>query len=771
MAAKVASAVLGFPRIGKFRELKKAVESFWSGSIPDTELVTVGRNLRLTHWKLQKQQGVDVIPSNDFAFYDQVLDHSILFNAIPDRFKVLNLSPLDTMFAMGRGLQRPATADTPQIDARSGEMVKWFDSNYHFIKPELSHNTQFKLNSKKPIEEFLEAREIGIHTRPVIIGPVTFLYLSKASKDSTVEPIALLSKLLPVYQELLKELAAVGADWVQIDEPILVYDLPAEVVAAYKTAYSALASSPVKLMFTTYFGDVGSNISILKGLPVAGVHVDLVRGRSQLEPVLSTLDDKQFFSAGVVDGRNIWKTNLKNAIDTVQIAVQKLGAGRVIVASSSSLLHTPFTIESEKKLPAEIKLWFSFATEKCKELALIAQALTQGCDSIRNDLDENAKAIKARQESEITNDKVVRERQSKVTTEMHQRKSPLAVRQAAQKVLNLPLFPTTTIGSFPQTNEIRVARNKFIQGEISAKEYEAFIEKEIQSAVKFQEEIDLDVLVHGEAERTDMVEYFAQRLKGFAFTTNGWVQSYGTRCVRPPIIIGDISRPAPMTVKESKFAQSLTKKPMKGMLTGPVTNLRWSFPRDDVDQSVQAQQLALALRDEVLDLEQAGIYVIQVDEPALREGLPLRRGEWDPYLRWAVDAFRLTTSGVQDRTQCHSHFCYSDFNDIFDAIVRLDADVISIEHSKSDSKLLQVFKNHSYPAHIGPGLFDVHAPRVPPVSEFTERIDEMLKFIPASQIWLNPDCGLKTRKWPETIAQLKNMIEAAKIARAKQAQK
>ncbi|KAK5351778.1 methionine-synthesizing 5-methyltetrahydropteroyltriglutamate--homocysteine methyltransferase [Exophiala xenobiotica] len=757
--------------MGANRDLKKATEAYWAGKISQDDLLAEGKRLRLAHWKIQKDAGIDIIPSNDFAFYDQVLDHIQLFGVIPERYSKYNLAPIDEYFAMGRGLQKPATDSASAVDVPALEMVKWFDSNYHYVKPTLQDNQTFKLSSKpKPVAEFLEAKEAGITTRPVLLGPVSFLHLGKADRGQSVEPISALEKLLPLYEDLIKQLKEAGAETVQIDEPILVFDLPTAVKQAFKTAYEKLGSGPSKIVLATYFGDIVHNIDVLDHLKsLYAIHIDLVRNPEQLETVASALGPQQVLSAGVVNGRNIWKTNFKNAIEIVEAAVQNLGKDRVIVASSSSLLHTPHTLASEKKLDPEIAGFFSFACEKAKEIAIIAKAVTDGPASVREALEANAKAMESRASSNITNDQVVKDRQSKVTEEMHNRKSPFPERIAQQqKRLNLPLFPTTTIGSFPQTKEIRIQRNKFTKNEITAEEYEKFIEKEIQDCVKIQEELDLDVYVHGEPERNDMVQYFGERLKGYAFTTNGWVQSYGSRCVRPPIVVGDISRPAPMTVKESKYAASISKKPMKGMLTGPITCLRWSFPRDDVHQSVQAQQLALALRDEVVDLEKAGVYVIQVDEPALREGLPLRTGkERTDYLKWAVDSFRLSTAGVEDGTQIHSHFCYSEFQDFFYAIAALDADVLSIENSKSDAKLLKVFVDEAYPRHIGPGVYDIHSPRVPSQKEIEDRIAEMLQYLKPEQLWIDPDCGLKTRQWAETKAALTNMVNAAKTFRAK----
>jgi len=653
-------------------------------------------------------------------------------------------------------------------------MVKWFDSNYHYVKPTFQDGQTFKLSENpKPVTEFLEAKEAGITTRPVLIGPVSFLALGKADRDQSVDPISLLEKLLPVYVELLEKLKAAGAEYVQIDEPVLVYDLPQKVKDAFKPAYQKLVGSNLpKAIVATYFGDVVHNFDAIAGLQgVHGLHIDLVRNPEQLESVISKLGSSQVLSVGVVDGRNIWKTNFKNAIEKVETAIQKLGKDRVIIATSSSLLHTPHSLDSEKKLPTEVKDWFSFAVQKVSEVVVIAKAVNDGPAAVREALEANAKSMQARASSERTNNKAVKDRQASVTAEQHERKSAFPERYAQQKKhLKLPLFPTTTIGSFPQTKEIRIQRNKFTKGEITAEQYEKFIEKEIEDVIKIQDELDLDVYVHGEPERNDMVQYFGERLDGYEFTTKGWVQSYGSRCVRPPIIVGDISRPAAMTVKESKYAASVAKKPMKGMLTGPITCLRWSFPRDDVHQSVQAQQLALALRDEVVDLEAAGIFVIQVDEPALREGLPLRTGtEREKYLSWAVDSFKLACAGVQDSTQIHSHFCYSEFQDFFHAIAALDADVLSIENSKSDAKLLKVFEDKAYPRHIGPGVYDIHSPRVPSEQEIKDRLAEMLTYLKPEQLWVNPDCGLKTRQWKETKAALTNLVNAAKFNREKYA--
>ena len=766
----VLSSVLGFPRIGAHRELKKITEAYWAGKATIDELVKTGKDIRAHNWKLQKDAGVGIIASNDFSYYDHILDLSLLFNVIPERYKKYNLPNIDTLFAMGRGLQREATETSPAVDVPALEMVKWFDSNYHYVRPTFSHNTEFKLNGQKPVDEYLEAKELGIDTRPVLLGPVSFLFLGKDDKDSLdLSLISLLPKLLPVYAEILAKLAAAGATSVQIDEPILVLDLPEEYKTAFKTAYKFLGEKTdiPKILIASYFGDARPNIDAIKGLPVAGFHYDFVRVPEQIDDAIDALTEKQILSVGIVDGRNIWKTDLSKAIDFVESAKSKLGADRIIVATSSSLLHTPVDLKNEGKSDPTITDWFSFATQKLDEVVLIAKAVTDGKDSVADALAANKKSIDARASSHITLDRAVRSRLESVTEKDSKRKAPFPERLDAQQALNLPLFPTTTIGSFPQTKEIRVNRNKYNKGDISKEEYEKFIQKEIDEVIKFQEDIDLDVLVHGEPERNDMVQYFGEKLNGFAFTTNGWVQSYGSRYVRPPIIVGDISRPGPITVKESKYAQSITTKPVKGMLTGPVTILRWSFPRNDISAKDQSLQLALALRDEVHDLEAAGVKIIQVDEPAIREGLPLRDGkERDEYVKWAPLSFRLATSGVENDTQIHSHFCYSDLDPAH--IKALDADVVSIEFSKKDDpNYIQEFAD--YPNHIGLGLFDIHSPRVPPQKEFENRISEILKVYPKEKLWINPDCGLKTRKWDEVKKQLTNMVNAAKVFREKYA--
>ncbi|CAG99946.1 5-methyltetrahydropteroyltriglutamate-homocysteine S-methyltransferase [Kluyveromyces lactis] len=758
----VQSYVLGFPRIGPNRELKKATEGYWNGKVSAEQLQQVAKDIKASNWKLQKDAGVNVIASNDFSFYDQVLDLSLLFNVIPQRYSKYELSPLDTYFAMARGLQRKATETTAAVDVPALEMVKWFDSNYHYVRPTFSNSTEFKLNGQKPVDEYLEAKQLGVETRPVLVGPVSFLHLGKSDKDSAdLEPISLLEKILPLYVQILKKLADAGAKSVQLDEPTLVLDLPAEVQAAFNKAYTFLASQEglPEITVASYFGTVVPNLAALKNLPVAGFHFDFVRNPEQLNDVISILNDKQTLSVGIVDGRNIWKNNFAKSVEFVESAISKLSSDRVLVATSSSLLHTPVNLENETKLNPEIKDWFAFATQKVSEVVTIAKKLSG--EDVTAEFEANAKSLNNRATSSITNNADVKARVASINESMGKRSSPFVERiKEQQEILKLPLFPTTTIGSFPQTKDIRINRNKFNKGTITREQYEQFINEEIERVIRFQEEVDLDVLVHGEPERNDMVQFFGEQLEGYAFTVNGWVQSYGSRYVRPPIIVGDLSRPKAMSVKEVVYAQSITQRPVKGMLTGPVTCLRWSFPRDDVDQKTQAYQLALAIRDEVSDLEAAGIKVIQVDEPAVREGLPLRAGqERTEYYNWSAESFRVATSVVANKTQIHSHFCYSDLDP--NHIKALDADVVSIEFSKKDDPnyILQ-FAN--YPNHSGLGLFDIHSPRVPSKEEFIQKMEEFLKYYPAEKFWVNPDCGLKTRGWEETKATLTNMVNAAK---------
>jgi 5-methyltetrahydropteroyltriglutamate--homocysteine methyltransferase len=705
----VVATNLGFPYVGAKRELKKSVEAYWSGKISADELKTAYQKIQEQHWKLQKEQGIQHIPSGEYTLYDRVLDTAQQFGVIPTRYQHIK-DPLQQFFAMGRGLQKAATETTEKVDVPAQEMKKWFDTNYHFIVPEFEPTQEFKLQNPHAVEQYNTAKALGIETRPVIVGPITFLHLGKAAEGhADFDRLSLLPKVLPLYIELLKQLQAAGAEWVQIDEPALILDLPANVKAAYEEAYKAIkASTSIKTLVAAYFGRVESNISGL--LPhVDALHLDLVRAPEELDVVLPLLNNTQVLSLGLVDGRNIWINNLAKSIELAQKAVAALGKDRVFIAPSCSLAHSPFSTSFEKKIGEknpELFSWLAFAVEKTKEIATIATALNNGPESVKEILAANAAAVESRRTSTQTKNPEVRERAANIPAEAWKRPSEFKVRREAQvKKLNLPLFPTTTIGSFPQTKEIRVTRQKFNKGELSAAEYDTFIKKEMKMMVEFQEKVGLDVFVHGEPERNDMVEHFGHLLFGYDFTENGWVVSYGSRCVKPPVIFGDVSRRGPMTIDETVYAQSLTKKPMKGMLTGPVTMMKWSFVRDDVPLNEVCAQIGLALRDEVVDLEAAGIPCIQVDEPAIREGLPIRRADWDAYLKWSVGSFRLSTSGVRNETQIHTHMCYSDFNDIFDAIAALDADVLSIEFSKSDEKLLKIFDTKQYPNEIGPGTY------------------------------------------------------------------
>ncbi|KAJ3057235.1 methionine-synthesizing 5- methyltetrahydropteroyltriglutamate--homocysteine methyltransferase [Rhizophlyctis rosea] len=767
----VTASNLGFPRIGGNRELKKLVENYWNGKLDEKALLTGAKNLRAEHWKLQAEAGIAQghIPSNDFSFYDQVLDHLLLFGVIPARYANLQF-PLETYFAMGRGLQKPEQG----IDVPAMEMKKWFDTNYHFIVPKFEANQEFTLRSTKPIDEYKEAKALGIQTRPVILGPISLLHLGKAAKGASFDPITLLDKLLPAYASLLTQLAEAGAEWVQFDEPVLSFDLPLAYKAYYAKAYQYLASAApgLKILLANYFGRIGSNLDFITPLPIAALHVDLVRAPEELDIVLQTVSNSAQFalSLGVINGRNIWKADLDAAIAKVNKVAGVLGNDRVFVAPSCSLLHTPHSLTAEVKMKSEIRDWLAFSVEKLHEIVAIAKAVREGEASVADTLAANRQSIQNRRTSNLIHNPAVKAALAAVTEDMFRRKSPFPKRYADQQTkLQLPAFPTTTVGSFPQTKEVRVARQKLKKGEYTAEEYDAFIKKEIDSCIKFQEEVGLDVLVHGEFERNDMVEYFGECLQGYVFSQNGWVQSYGSRCVKPPIIYGDVSRPNPMTVYWSQYAQTKTKLPMKGMLTGPVTCLQWSFVRDDQPRKDTTFQLALAIRQEVVDLEKAGIPVIQIDEPAIREGLPLRHSDWAPYLDWAAKAFLLSSTGVEDSTQIHTHMCYSDFNDIFPTIQALDADVITIENSKSDLKLLSAFESYGYTNGIGPGLYDIHSPRVPSEGEMKERLDQMLQYLKKELVWVNPDCGLKTRGWKETEEALKNMCEVAKAKRVKSA--
>ncbi|HTK85618.1 MAG TPA: 5-methyltetrahydropteroyltriglutamate--homocysteine S-methyltransferase [Patescibacteria group bacterium] len=750
---------LGFPRVGVNRELKKATEAYWKGKSSQKDLLAAAKELRLRHWKLQQAAGIEHIPSNDFSFYDHVLDTTCLLGAVPKRFghKGGNVE-LDTYFAMARGSDK-----APAMD-----MTKWFDSNYHYLVPEFKEEQEFKLSSTKIFDEFSEAKAAGIKTRPVLVGPITYLMLGKKMGGAEFCRSTLLPGVLAVYSEVLKKLADLGAEWVQIDEPYLALDLEDAQKDAYKSAYKTLAAAApkLKILLATYFEGLRDNMDLAFGLPVAGVHVDLRRAPDQFEAALTKIPADKVLSLGLVDGRNIWKNDLSASLDIVEKAAKKLTPARVFVAGSSSLLHTPIDLAQETALDPQVKSWMAFATQKLDEIAALAKGANAGRTAIEAALAESDRVAKDRKTSPRIHNQAVQKRLKEITASMLKRKNAFKTRQDKQrKALNLPAWPTTSIGSFPQTEDIRKARASFKKGEINEAAYEAAMKKEIEHVVKWQEKIGMDVLVHGEAERNDMVEYFGEQMAGFVFTKNGWVQSYGSRCVKPPVIYGDVSRPTPMTVKWSSYAQSLTKLPMKGMLTGPITILCWSFLRDDQSRELTCKQIALAIRDEVTDLEKAGIHVIQIDEPAIREGLPLRRKDWNAYLKWAVDSFRLATTGVDDTTQIHTHMCYSEFNDIIDSVGGLDADVISIETSRSHMQLLEAFVDYKYPNEIGPGVWDIHSPRIPSTDEMTALLKKAAEVIDPANLWVNPDCGLKTRGWAEVEPSLKNMVEAAKTMR------
>jgi len=743
---------LGFPPLGAARELKRATEGYWSGKVTRDQLLRTGADLRRRHWQLQKDLGIDHIPANDFSFYDRMLDTSAMVGAVPPRYgwngKWMDA---DTYFAMARGSQGKGR------DVTAMEMTKWFDTNYHYIVPELERGQRFRMASAKPANEYREAQALGIDATTVLIGPLTYLLLAK-SRGAAFDRLSLLDALVPVYGDVLESLAGAGATWVQLDEPCLALDRTDAERAAYRRAYQALAkrAGTLKLMVATYFAGLGDNLDTALALPVQGLHVDLVRAPQQLDALLAKWPKGRVLSAGVIDGRNVWRADLEKARGLLDRAAAKVGKDQLWVAPSCSLLHTPFDLDLETKLDPELKGWLAFSKQKLQEVVALATG-------DRKAVEASARAVKSRRTSTRINNPAVQRRAAAVTDKDRVRSERFAVRRKSQ--IDLPSYPTTTIGSFPQTTEVRAARRKLNDNQLTADDYDRFIEAQIDKTIRLQEEIGLDVLVHGEFERNDMVEYFGEQLAGFTFTEHGWVQSYGTRYVKPPIIFGDVSRPRAMTVRWSKYAQSLTKRPMKGMLTGPVTILQWSFVRDDQPRADTAKQLALAIRDEVVDLEAAGIPVIQIDEPALREGLPLRRADWAGYLKWAVDAFRLATAGVRGGTQIHTHMCYSEFNDVLQVIERMDADVISIESARSGSELLRGFEQYKYPNEIGPGVYDIHSPRVPSVAEITGALKSMKRVLDDKQIWVNPDCGLKTRGWDETLAALRNMVTAAKEMR------
>lgn len=763
---------LGYPRIGNRRELKKACEKYWAGKITLAELIQVGKEIRSHNWKLQKEIGIDLIPSNDFSFYDQVLDTSFMLGAIPERFQSMKkihseYAPLDTYFAMARGYQ------DDQVDLTAMEMTKWFDTNYHYIVPEFYPGQCFSLTHNKIIEEFEEALSIGIKTKPVLIGPISYLLLGK-TKIEHFNPLELIENLLPVYHEIFQQLEKLGAEWIQLDEPFLALDPTDDLQELYQQVYQELSHQhpTLQLMLATYFEGLGANTPWVSTLPVAAIHIDVVRDSQQLPAVLSAWPKEKMLSVGVVDGRNIWKNDFKSSLALLHTVVEKIGIDTIIVSPSCSLLHAPCDLaleDEEAVLTPEIKNWLSFSKQKLAEVRTLAHLLSlpQKERLAHPQYLANQEAIESRRTAKSIHDEEVTKRVHALEETHMQRAHPFPVRREVQKDrFKFPLFPTTTIGSFPQTRDIRKLRAQWRKGEIAEAEYTGAIQQATIEAIRLQEEMGLEVLVHGEFERNDMVEYFGEMLNGFTFTRHAWVQSYGSRCVKPPIIFGDVSRRKDMTVEWSTYAQSQTHRPVKGMLTGPITILQWSFVRDDQSREETCMQLALAMRDEVQALERAGISIIQIDEPAFREGLPLKMEKWESYLSWAVKAFRISSCGVKDETQIHTHMCYSEFNDIIEDIAALDADVITIETSRSEMELLDAFVNFDYPNEIGPGVYDIHSPRVPSVAEMEQLLHKAIQVLPLQHIWVNPDCGLKTRKWPETEKALRNMVEAARSVRA-----
>lgn len=762
--------LLGYPRIGAKRELKISSEAYWKNAITKDEYFKSVGLIKKENWFLQQQLGIDLIPSNDFSLYDNMLDMSFTLGCIPKRFQKVKekTGELDLYFAMARGIQNNG------FDVTAMEMTKWFDTNYHYIVPEFYKNQTFELFNLKPIEEYKEALELGIKTKPVLIGPVTYLLLGK-EKESGFHRIELLDNILPAYLLLIEQLTQLGAEYIQFDEPCLATNLSDEERKAITITYSKIAQQfpDLKIILTNYFDCYGDNLETVLQLPIYALHLDLVRCHLQLEDILNSkfLNNSLILSLGIVDGRNVWKNHFESSLTLLRKAQNALGINRVWIASSCSLLHSPLDLNletNEHNLQKDVKQWLAFAKQKLEEIVTLKELIAENItETALIKLEANKIAIHNKQNSTLIHNHAVKSRVQKLTKADSTRLSDFKIRQTEQKKLfNLPLYPTTTIGSFPQTKEVRSWRARFKKNELSQSEYDNLIQKEIDETIKFQEDINLDVLVHGEFERNDMVEYFGEKLEGFAFTNFGWVQSYGSRCVKPPIIFGDVSREKPMTVKWSSYAQSLTKKPVKGMLTGPVTILQWSFVRNDQPRSTTCKQIALAIRDEVTDLENAGLKIIQIDEPAIREGLPLRKEEWKDYLDWAIESFKISSCSVQDSTQIHTHMCYSEFNDIIDSVAALDADVITIETSRSEMELLNAFVDFKYPNEIGPGVYDIHSPRVPSIEEIELLLTKASKLLPVENLWVNPDCGLKTRDWPETKTALINLVKTAKKLRA-----
>ena len=754
---------LGYPRIGAKRELKFGLERYWKGESSRDELEALGAQLRARHWADQK--GLDFVPAGDFSFYDQVLDMSFTLGNLPQRVQGFHGDKLDNYFRVARGRSAHGADDHAACcgGVAAGEMTKWFDTNYHYIVPEFTVDTQFNLDTSRLSGQLREARELGVKAKPVIVGPLTYLWLGKARDGG--DKLALLPRIMPVYRALLDYFRVMDVEWVQIDEPILVTELDQAWRAAFATAYEGFEVRGVKLLLATYFGALQENLDLACSLPVDGLHIDAINAREEIALAAQKLPAQRVLSVGAVNGRNIWKTDLNAVLEWLEPLAKQLG-DRLWIAPSCSLLHVPVDLASEGKLDAQMRSWLAFALQKLDEVKLLATALNEGRDKVATELAANAADIQARRQSPRVNNPAVKAAIARIDATLGNRRNAYALRAAKQAAhLKLPAYPTTTIGSFPQTAEIRHARSEFKRGALGKTGYRDAMRAEIERSVREQEQLGLDVLVHGEAERNDMVEYFGEQLDGYAFSEFGWVQSYGSRCVKPPILFGEISRPNAMTVEWIAYAQSLTNKPMKGMLTGPVTMLNWSFVRDDQPRSASCYQLALAIREEVLDLERAGVRVIQIDEAALREGLPLRRAQWPEYLRWAIESFRIAANGVGDETQIHTHMCYSEFNDIIASIAEMDADVITIETSRSDMELLDAFENFSYPNEIGPGVYDIHSPNIPSEAHIVQLMQKAAERIPAQRLWVNPDCGLKTRQWAEVIPALTNMVAAARTLR------
>lgn len=752
-ASPFTATVLGSPRVGPNRELKRAIEGYWAGRLDKTQLESIAADLRARTWSGLAAAGLDSIPVNTFSYYDQMLDTTVMLGALPARYDAIG-DELDRYFATARG-----TAEIAPL-----EMTKWFDTNYHYIVPEIGPATQFALNPAKVVAELEEAQKLGIAARPVIIGPITYLALSKAV-DGAAPPIERLDDLIAVYVTLLATLANHGAEWVQIDEPILATDALDNAADLARHTYAVLGDLTYRpaIFVATYFGELTDALPALAATPVEAIGVDLVAGSASAVAAVPELSDKTVV-AGVVDGRNVWRTDLQSALGTLASLLGSVG--RLAVSTSCSTLHVPYTLDAEPDIDAVLRSWLAFGVEKCAEVVALAKGLNHGREAIAGEVTASNAAVASRKTDSRLHDDDVRQRLATILASGHSR-GPAADRRKSQDArLNLPVLPTTTIGSYPQTVEIRKARAAVVAGEIDHAEYTSRMKAEVESVIRLQERLGIDVLVHGEPERNDMVQYFAEQLEGFFATANGWVQSYGTRCVRPPILYGDVARPTPMTVEWATYAQSLTGKPVKGMLTGPVTILAWSFVRDDQPLADSANQVALAIRDETVDLEAAGIAIIQVDEPALRELLPLRRRDKDAYLQWAVSAFRLSTSGVSDSTQIHTHLCYSEFGEVIGAIADLDADVTSVEAARSRMEIVGDLTAAGFANAIGPGVYDIHSPRVPDTGEIVDGLRAALSAVGPDRLWVNPDCGLKTRKTDEVEAALRNMVDAAKQVRA-----